>query len=137
MNAKVTSLAAVARALPYVGGESRRYKAEPTQLSQLAARVMCASGAFTSEGQETHFRFGRILGALALLLAAGTLAVAGDGRRVDKQAWIAQAQLAQSDTLFSLGVGDYVEPPAAAAAPQLSAQDRFEIDRFLRQGAAN
>ena len=134
MNAKVTSLAVATRALPYVGGESRRYKADPTALNRLAARVMCASGAFSTEGKETHFRFGRILGALALLLAAGTLAVAGDGRRVDKQAWIAQAQLAQVDTLFSLGVGDYVEPPAAA--PQLSAQDRFEVDRFLRQGTA-
>ena len=134
MNAKVTSLAVATRALPYVGGESRRYKADPTALNRLAARVMCASGAFSTEGKETHFRFGRILGALALLLAAGTLAVAGDGRRVDKQAWIAQAQLAQADTLFSLGVGDYVEPPAAA--PQLSAQDRFEVDRFLRQGTA-
>lgn len=137
MNDKITASATATRALPYVEGESRRYKAEPTQLNELAARVMCASGAFTSESQETHFRFGRILGALALLLAAGTLAVAGDGRRVDSQAWIAQAQLAQSDTLFSLGVGDYVEPAAPAAAPQLSAQDRFEIARFLRQGAAN
>lgn len=122
------------RAYPHVEGRSTRFKAEPTKLTRLAARVMCASGSFSTEHRAARSSSGRFLGALALVLAAGTLAIAGDARPVDQQARAIATQLAHSDHVLSLGVGEFLDPDASVAeAPvTLDAQDRFEIARLFR-----
>jgi hypothetical protein len=125
-----------ARAYPHVTGQSLRVKAEPTRLTLLAARVMCASGNFTTEHSPARSNAGLFIGAVMVALAAGTLAVAG-GPSV-QPARVDASLLAVSDQVFALGLSEYV-PPAAAPAQATDArdaQDRFEIARFFRLTAA-
>lgn len=125
------------RARPHVSGQTTRYKAEPAKLTALSARVMCASGSFTSEQRAERFRPGRFIGALALLVAAGTFALAHDPRSAEQQnARVIGMQLADAEHLFSLGAGDYSRPAESTAEVTLDAQDRFEIDRMFRLTAA-
>jgi hypothetical protein len=129
------------RALPYVSGHSRRVKAAPTALTATTAAMMCASGVFSTEGQVQRFRPGRFIAAIAVALTAATLAIAGDQRPAAETARGSHLLLAQSDALYSLGVGDYTNAgelaalaPAAAPAA-LDSQDQFEIARMFRRAA--
>ena len=128
------------RAFPHVSGESRRFKAEPTKLTGVAARVMAASGNFSTTRADARPSFGLYLGGLVLVAAAGIFAVTGDARPVGGEARVTTTQLAVSDHMPSLGAGEYMDPPAAATAAKapdtLDAQDRFEIDRLFRLTAA-
>src|SRR5262245_5326360 len=125
MTKALESTAGPVRAYQHVGGQSTRFKAKPTKLTRLAARVMCASGCFTTRRRPAWSRSGHFFGALAVLLAAGTLAIAGGPSSYDRDASIALAQLALPDQMFSLGVGEYLGTVAslAPAAEPLAAQD--------------
>ena len=125
-----------ARAYPHVDGRSIRFKAEPTKLTTLAARIMCASGNFSTEHRAARSHAGLFFSAVIVALAAGTLAVAG-GPSV-QEARLTGPQLAVSDHVFSLGMGAYIAGDASPAkqADALDAQDRFEIARFFRLAAA-
>jgi hypothetical protein len=127
------------RAFPHVSGESRRFKAEPTKLTGVAARVMAASGNFSTTRAGARPSFGLYLGGLVLVAAAGIFAVTGDARPVGGEARVIATQLAVSDHMPSLGAGEDMDPPAPSAtkAPDtLDPQDRFEIDRLFRLTAA-
>jgi hypothetical protein len=123
------------RALPHVSGHSRRVKAAPTVLTPTVAAMMSASGVFSTKSQPKAFRPGRFIAALAFVLTAATLAIAGDpgAGRHD-----APVQVALSEQLLSLGVaelgvaelGDLA--PSAGPAAKLGPQDQFEIDRMFR-----
>ncbi len=121
------------RPFPHVSGETKRFKAEPTKLTGVAARVMSASGNFSTKHGSAPSFSGLWAGALALLvMAAGTLAVAGGTPPADQSAPVAGPQLADSDQAWSLGVGEFMEPAAPKAPAALDAQDRYEIDRLFR-----
>ena len=128
------------RAFPHVSGESRRFKAEPTKLTGVAARVMAASGNFSTTRGGPRPSFGLYLGGLVLVAAAGILAFTGDSRPVGGEARVTTTQFAVSGHLPSLGAGEDMDPPAAPSAAKapdtLDAQDRFEIDRLFRMTAA-
>jgi hypothetical protein len=131
---KPTPAPTAIRAFPHVSGQTTRFKAEPTKLTGAAARVMAASGNFSTTRGAPRSSSGILLGALVLVVAAGALAVTGDARPVGGEARVTATQLALSDHLLSLGAGEYMDPAASAAkAPDtLDAQDRFEIDRLFR-----
>ena len=103
---------------------------------------MCASGVFITDGQVQRLRLGRFIAAVAVVVTAATLAVAGDQRPSDDSARANHLLLAQSDALSSLGVGEYTGASeladlAPAAAPDtLGAQDRFEIERMFRRSGS-
>jgi len=130
------SLPGFVRAHPHVAGHTRRFKAAPAKLNRLALQIMCASGAFSAERAAARLRPGRFLGAVAFLLAAGTLAIAGDAHQIDERAWIASALSAQPDSLFTLGVDDYHPPAVVEVSPDRDGQDQFEIARLYRKSAA-
>jgi hypothetical protein len=94
---------------------------------------MSASGVFSTNGQGKPFRPGRFIAALAFVLTAATLAIAGDPGtgRVDAP------PLAVSEQLLSLGVTEYSGlnelAPAAGPSDRLGAQDRFEVERMFRR----
>ena len=125
------------RAFPHVGGQTIRFKAEPAKLTQLAVRVMCAVGTFSTERRPVRSSSGHLFGVMAALLVAGTLVLAADARPVDRMARLAGPELAVSDRMFALGVAEYFGEVArpADAAETLDAQDRFEIARLFRRTA--
>ena len=141
MTKEVAPPQAAIRAIPYVTGESRRVKAEPTKLSPLSAKMMSASGTFSTRRGAASFPLGRVAGAVAVLAMAVALALGGDGRSGDAQTQMANAYLAQSDDFFMLGLGEYSLRPAIEQRSELDdnpldvldSQDRFEIDRFTRR----
>jgi len=136
---------------PHVSGVTRRIKAEPTKLNPLAARIMSSSGTFSTakNGPAAAFvvpreaprlPWGRILGALAFLSLGAGFYLAGEPRGPIERtvALVQPAPIVDSHQLFSLGVGDHRQSPpsAAAAAPPLDDQDRFEVARFFRLAEA-
>jgi len=128
------------RPLPYVGGESTRFKAAPKPLNRTAAKVMCASGAFNGNGAAAKLRSGWFLGAAVAIVAVGSLAIAHGAPPAEQPAPVAAAAASLADLAPSLGLGDHVAVQRAEA-PQdgtqyLSAQDRYEIDRFYRMSGA-
>ena len=131
---------AAIRAFPYVTGVSRRVKAEPTKLSPLSAKIMSASGTFSTRRGIASFPLGRIAGAVAVLSMAVVLALGGDHRPGDAQTQMADARLVQADGFFTLGLGDSLEYPAFEQRSELevsppafaNGQDRFEIARLTR-----
>jgi hypothetical protein len=120
---------------PHVSGETRRVKAEPARLDRLCARVMCASGAFsTTRAAASGSRGAPIVWAALFFVAAGTFAVARD------QAPLSDASRLQAmivdERVHALGMEAYVPPKDVAEAPtDHDRQDQFEIARFLRHAA--
>jgi len=139
------------RALPYVNGESRRFKADPTKLTPLAGKVMMASGALSTRRRDAvSFPMGRIVGAMALVAAMAAVFLGGSPNNGQTQ--VAAAPGVETQTLVA-GIVDRREPAAAERQPEMRAetpalseltpaagvvegQDRFEIDRFFRLDAA-
>ena len=140
MSNEVVPPQAAIRALPYVAGVSRRVKAEPTKLSALSAKMMSASGTFSTRRGGASFPFGRIAGAMAVLAMAGAVVLGGDRSSVDAQTQAADARVIQSDEFFKLGLGDYSHRPAIEQRSEMmndplesvDGQNRFEIGRFVR-----
>ena len=138
------------RALPYTGGESVRFKAEPTRLTPLAGKVMMASGALSTRRHIVSVPMGRIAGAL-VLLGLSALFFLYEGPPSNK----AQTQVAihapADAQLLSVGLFENAEPiareqvardqaaalerAAPGAGPEIDSQDRFEIARFIRLSA--
>jgi hypothetical protein len=103
--------------------------------------MMGASGVLSTKNAEPGFRPWRFVAAAAVGLTAATRAVAGDQRPAAESAHGAHLLIAQSDAFTSLGVGDYAGDlsdlaPAAAPAPALDEQDRFEVERLFRLSGA-
>ena len=112
-----------ARACPHVGGSSTRFKATPLRLTRLAARIMCATGNFSTRRSPARASVAPFLGAFMALLAGATLVIAAEAGHVDGP--IASAQAAISPHMFSLGVGEFSQP-AARAMQWLSALSRMQ-----------
>lgn len=147
MIARMSQASATRRALPHVTGASHRCKAAPTKLTPLAVNIMLASGALSTRRQAAVLPKARFAGAMALLATAAALFFAGAFNST--QSPIGQVPQAQA-TGLSAAVADQREtlapdrqpegraaqPDPASAAGVVSPQDRFEIDRFIRLGAA-
>ena len=135
------------RPFPYVEGQTRRIKAEPTKLTGVALRVMAASGNFTTRRTSAPSLPGLWFGALALLLTAGAIAVTNsDALTGDRSSGRAAAASSSPlpDQVQSPGASERVPFVALATVPvqeaarasELDPQDRFEIERFHRWAAA-
>ena len=140
---------AAVRAIPYVAGVSRRLKAEPTQISPLAGKMMLASGTFSAQHasgtlsaprEAVRSPLGRIAGAIAFLSMAVVVGFGDDHRSMGPRPQIASAGFVQADDLFAPGVADSRETRAIekrsdadVKPPDLvDGQDRFEIGRLNR-----
>ena len=140
-------------AFPHVGGQTIRFKAEPAKLTGVALRVMAASGNFGYPRSAAPSKAGLWFGAVAVLMAAGAIAIAGGGALTSDrssahvQAVVTKAPPAQVESQ------DAEEPvlaeapvtpsetvtktaPVQARASELNSQDRFEIDRFHHRATA-
>jgi len=146
------------RPFPYVEGQTRRIKAEPTKLSGVALRVMAASGNFSTRRAAAPAFSGLWLGALGIALVAAAIAIAGHDARTGDRAEASRAaalppqvQAADEAPPASLAPAAapsrsvqreaHAEMHAAAAKADtalegLDAQDHFEVARFHRLGAA-
>jgi hypothetical protein len=148
MTAQIAHQPAAIRALPHVGGMSRRFKTSPTKLTPLAGKIMLASGALSTRRKAAGFQTGRIFGAMALL-AVTTSIFLGGGLSIVRTPTVA-VPVVEAPAL-AVGVVDKQDALAAkgrtetrAELPDLPSpagtvegQDRFEIDRFLRRGGAS
>jgi hypothetical protein len=133
------------RPLPYTGGESTRFKAEPTRLTPLAGKIMMASGALSTRRHAVSLPMGRIFGAMALLgLSAAFFLI--DGQHSNTAQTQAAIHAPADAQLLSVGLFENAEPiareqPAAleryapGAGAEIDSQDQFEIARFIRLSA--
>jgi hypothetical protein len=124
------------QAFPHVSGETRRFKAEPAKLSELSARIMSASGAFSTKrgAAAAGVRGAPILWAALFFVAAGTFAVARDQVPTGDEARLQAKIVNAAERALALGVEEYVPPKdtVAAAPTDHDRQDQREIARFLR-----
>jgi hypothetical protein len=147
MTATIAPSPAAIRALLYVDGESRRVKASPTKLTPLAGKIMAASGALTTRRKAASYPRGRIIGGMALLAMTAAFFLAGGPASVQTQT--AAVLRVEASALAAGVVGPQqamaaerrpearAEPAdLASAAGRIADQDRFEIERFIRLGAA-
>jgi hypothetical protein len=119
--------------LPHVSGETRRVKAEPAKLSELSARIMSASGAFSTKRGSSGAGIGAgpFLWAALFFVAAGTFAVASNQGPASDASRL-QAVIVD-DRVAALGMAEYEAPKVVAEAPtDHDRQDQLEIARFLR-----
>jgi len=136
---------ATIRALPYTGGDSTRFKAEPTRLTPLAGKIMMASGALSTRRRVVSVPLGRIAGAIAFLGLSAAFFLF-DGQQPNRARMEALAPAAGETQ--PLPVILFVENPepieqraagterdAADAVAAIDSQDRFEIARFIRLSA--
>jgi hypothetical protein len=135
-----TSTPSRVRALPHVSGETRRVKSEPAKLSALSARVMSASGAFSTKRGAAGARVGAgpILWAALFFVAAGTFAVARDQGPASDASRLEAMIVDGAEHVAALGVEAYVPPKDVVEAPAAvdhDRQDQYEIARFLRHAA--
>lgn len=122
---------------PYVSGETRRFKAEPTKLGPLAARIMSASGAFSTKRTAAPRRHGApVLWAALFFVAAGTFAVARDHAPMSEATRLQAILVEGGERVLALGMEEYAPPQDIAEAPAThDSQDQMEIARFLRYAA--
>ena len=95
-------------------------------------------GCLQPRSQPVPFQPWRFLGVIAMLMAAGTLAVAGKLRSDDGDARAVITPPVVSEHMSSFDVVDYGGSvmSVAKASNDLSPQDHFEFDRLFRNGAA-
>lgn len=146
MTTTIAPAPAAIHALPYVNGESYRFKAAPTKLTPLAGKVMLASGALSTRRKRAIFPMGRTVAAMALLAMTAMFFLGGGANSVRTQ--IVKVPPVEGLAL-TVGVVDQRHVAAiehrpeiraelidlAPAAGVLAGQDRFEIDRFIRLSA--
>ena len=136
----MTPSALTRKPLPYVSGETRRFKAEPSKLGPLAARVMGASGSFSTKrmaAAEGRGRGAPIMWGALLFVVAGAFAVAGSHTPTSEPTRLQAKLIDAGERMPALGMEDYAAPKELAEAPPAQAmdhdrQDQFEIARFLR-----